>query len=150
MDNENKRAAEVRRIMGQLLEKPGARRTLAMASNISEPTITKIAATGIISSVYTAACLESATNGLISAKDHVHSEARGKAVYERFPGSEILRVALQTKQTPTSVMSSLGINQHDLSVYSQPDGKPNPAVSKRIEAAIDILANIGGTNNDQR
>lgn len=144
MDNDENRTQAVRTIMSRLLKEPGARRKLAMESGLSEPTITKIAATGIISSVYTGACLESATDGLISTKDHVLSSARGKAVYERFPGCEILKIALANKQSPTAVMNSLGINQHDLSVYSQPDGKPNPAISKRIEAAINILPTIGG------
>ena len=130
--------------MGRILEPSGSLRSLARESGLSEHTISKISTTGRIPSIHTGAALERATNNAITVEKHVQSNPKGQLIYSEFPGNEILRIALATKQTPTSIMSSLGINQYDLALYIKKDGKPHAAVARRIKAAIDMLPTIGG------
>jgi hypothetical protein len=132
------RAAQTRAAMRDIIGPEGSIRDLALRSGLSEPTIRSIAATGIISSMHTAAALEAATSGAITVAAHMQPGARGETVYGEFPGDALLRVAIASKRTPSEVLASVGITQQDLNGFMS--GNPiSTRVRQRVIAAFSLL-----------
>lgn len=129
-------AADVRAAMARITKPAGAIRDLSIRSGISEPTLRKIAETGIVASRRTAAALEAATDGEIPAARSVQPNARGNDLYTREPGVSILREALRRHVGVGDVLHSLGLTHQDLWSFAHlPDGQ-GEAVKSRVRAAL--------------
>lgn len=139
-DIDEKKAAQTRRMMGLFMNREGAVRQLALASGLSEQTIRTVASTGVVSSMRTAKALEAATDGAIPADEVMQPSARGKDVYSKFPGSEIMKLAISRRCAPRDLLVSVGITHQDLSIYMHNGDDASAAVRNRVGAALQLLS----------
>lgn len=138
MHSEDEDAARrTRALVSREIDGPGGVRDLAMRSNLSEATIRKIAATGIVSSHVVAAAIEKATDGRVKAIDIEQPGAKGRDLYGREPARTLLGQALSKGTTVTALLSSYGISHQDLWTYMNHDAKGSDAVRRRVAAALE-------------
>jgi hypothetical protein len=112
--------------MNVLFESEGGPKGLSIRSGLSQPTLRKIADTGVASSHATAAKLASASGGTIDVDDALGPDARG-GIYKEDPGHAILTIALRDKVSVTEVLGRIGLDHGDLWDYMNhgPDRQSN-------------------------
>lgn len=137
MHDDEQTAARVRAILEPLVSAPGGVRDLALRAALSEPTIRKIASTGLINSHRTASAMQAATNGLINANSCTQSTARGIDFYKRNPARDVLARASDLGIGPTEMLASIGITPHDLWIFMNTPDHQNADVKKRVKHALE-------------
>jgi hypothetical protein len=136
-DNETDAAERVRAAMAEALAHSGSVRTFAMRSRLSEPTIRKIAETGVVSTMATAAKLELATDGAIAISDALRGDARGD-IYATDPGLAILNMALRQGVEVSEALKRLGLTHSDLWAYVNHGGGEAGTLRRRVRAALEL------------
>jgi hypothetical protein len=110
---DQKRAERVRSAMTHLLDEHGGPRGLSQIVGLSEPTIRRIAETGVVASRTTAAKIAAISEGELTVETAAQPESRG-GVYENEPGLSILRASLRDGVSVNEVLTRMGIDHKDL------------------------------------
>lgn len=135
-DIDQKRAARVRASMELLLREHGGARSLSKVVRLSEPTIRRIAETGVVTSHATAAKIVVASPEEMTVDDVVQPNAKGD-VYRSEPGLSILQAALRDKVSVSDVLTRIGIDHHDLWAFMNNQGGNPGELRNRVQSAID-------------
>lgn len=122
--------------MTNMLGVHGGARGLAKHVGLSEPTVRKIADTGIVTTHATAAKLSIGSGGTLPIEDALQPDGRG-AIYQVDPGLSILQTALRDRVSVTDVLNRIGIDHHDLWAYmNHRNGTPGE-LRGRVQSALD-------------
>lgn len=130
------RAERVRSAMTHLLDEHGGPRGLSHVVGLSEPTIRKIAETGVVASRTTAAKIAAISDGELTVDAVAQPESRG-GVYESEPGLSILRASLRDGVSVNEVLARMGIDHKDLWAFMNDKISKGGDKHERIRDALE-------------